>query len=579
MPLFRPRNKSDSNTPTNNNNNDNESDKKATTSTTGRGCDDAYSCDPIFCSSDDDQKAKLKNKKHHPFFHNKEINKKDRNAINDNNNRDDGVVPGIEAVASYESASTAASGNSDRMKSPTRTDDHHGSKNTNFDIAIIIPVLQVETSEDDDDDEEEESMYDVALRSRRASTDDDRYNDDDEDQKQQQYFSREELENLLTPRFLEDLEGLEVVFDEEEREMEQQRERQRRKQLIQRELDALVRTTDADMKLEAKDGTQEEFEPEAIEALGIAANRVAYQKRYYDVPSSQYIYVPSVAYTILNGTLLEEASKHYFGDSDEFLVSYAAQLGTTILQNRQPDVMQIQGDDFHNGEDCLSVVDFLSPRSLVEEGDDASSYSSSVANSCFGVLSPRSVGGVAQMKNNTDEAFRLNESMSMPKKPAPITERVSSTKTPTPPSSKSPSNKQSSSLLAIAVVLGLLVLASMATAMILFKAIPTPTTLLPRQEVDGSHYHDTISKLSSLVEENGVVASPANAPLPPLSMDEAVFHGMKSMNQLHGNADNSVTVDTTTTTANNPSRLIREQTGEISKTTSTRRPIVANLLF
>lgn len=44
-----------------------------------------------------------------------------------------------------------------------------------------------------------------------------------------------------------------------------------------------------------------------------------------------YIYVPSVAYVVLNGSLLEEASKHYFGKSHEFLVAYAASLGSSIF--------------------------------------------------------------------------------------------------------------------------------------------------------------------------------------------------------------------------------------------------------
>ena len=33
----------------------------------------------------------------------------------------------------------------------------------------------------------------------------------------------------------------------------------------------------------------------------------------------------------MNGSLLEEASKHYFGKSDEFLVDYAAGLGSTVI--------------------------------------------------------------------------------------------------------------------------------------------------------------------------------------------------------------------------------------------------------
>jgi hypothetical protein len=116
-----------------------------------------------------------------------------------------------------------------------------------------------------------------------------------------------------------------------------------------------------------------EFEPEAVEALGIAANQLAYKKKYYDVARSDYVYVPSVAYTIMNGSLLELASAHYFGKSEEeFLIAYAGAMGSAILtqkhqyqkymsQEREEHPLaeefdiQSQGDD--SQEDAPMVLD------------------------------------------------------------------------------------------------------------------------------------------------------------------------------------------------------------------------------
>jgi hypothetical protein len=143
---------------------------------------------------------------------------------------------------------------------------------------------------------------------------------------------------LLTPRFLQDYQDL---ASQQEEEVLQ--ERQLRKELIQKELDTLVQATEHMLALE--EGSHE-FEPEAVAALGIAANRVAYLRKYYDVMSFQYIYIPSVAHCIMNGSLLEEARHHYFGKAavadangndydsagrDAFLIAYAASLAWTVM--------------------------------------------------------------------------------------------------------------------------------------------------------------------------------------------------------------------------------------------------------
>lgn len=93
-----------------------------------------------------------------------------------------------------------------------------------------------------------------------------------------------------------------------------------------------------------------------------------------------YIYVPSVAYVVLNGSLLEEASKHYFGRGKLGIIYF--------LQNQRLDVLQ----QLHNEEDKnddLSFVDLSSTpihteKNAVEE-EPVNRSSSAFANSYMGV--------------------------------------------------------------------------------------------------------------------------------------------------------------------------------------------------
>eukprot|EP00980_Cylindrotheca_fusiformis_P031187 scaffold25940_cov117-Cylindrotheca_fusiformis.AAC.1 len=102
-----------------------------------------------------------------------------------------------------------------------------------------------------------------------------------------------------------------------------------RKTLINEELNQLIQVCQDNDYLYGH-----EFEPEAIEALGIAAHQLAYRKKYFDAEKSTHVYVPSVAYTVMNGILLERATAHYFGKSEEFLVAYAGAMGSAILKQK-----------------------------------------------------------------------------------------------------------------------------------------------------------------------------------------------------------------------------------------------------
>ena len=70
---------------------------------------------------------------------------------------------------------------------------------------------------------------------------------------------------------------------------------------------------------------EHEFEDEAIEALGIAAMTVAYIR-----DETESLPGPSIAFSIVRGSLLEEASKHYYGKFDDFTVAYAPVIRSSI---------------------------------------------------------------------------------------------------------------------------------------------------------------------------------------------------------------------------------------------------------
>jgi hypothetical protein len=103
-----------------------------------------------------------------------------------------------------------------------------------------------------------------------------------------------------------------------------------RRDLIQQELDDIMNQC-------IKNGDL--VEDEAIEAMGIAANQVAF------LGSSEK---PSIALSILHGPLLQVAAQHYYGDSNQFLVQYTPQLRSAI---QQMECNPIQEEQYYSGTD------------------------------------------------------------------------------------------------------------------------------------------------------------------------------------------------------------------------------------
>lgn len=134
--------------------------------------------------------------------------------------------------------------------------------------------------------------------------------------------------------------GVDTDFDEELTDLhvakEPLSESERRSQMIQEELNEIVQ--EAVLELE------EELEQEALDALKIAAKKITYLKRYYDVLNDKIIYFPSVAKTIINYALFEEAEKYYYYKDDEFPMDYSLSLRTVVFDKLEEQ----ENDEDHN---------------------------------------------------------------------------------------------------------------------------------------------------------------------------------------------------------------------------------------
>jgi hypothetical protein len=208
------------------------------------------------------------------------------------------------------------------------------------------------------------------------------------------YISKEDLNLImLTPDSYEQYQS----FVQDERD-QKSLDCPIRKTLIQQELDTLLRLVEENDELDGR-----ELEPEAEEALGIAADTVCYLQKYYDEDRSEYVFVPSVAYAIMNGTLLEEASKHYYGESEEFLVTYAASLGSAVLsQKNYKEYMNVGRSELKFEEDSKIESDPNSYNGMNHHRNE------NVSDLFLGVVSPRNTTtAITQAEEKTQEKKQI----------------------------------------------------------------------------------------------------------------------------------------------------------------------------
>ena len=71
--------------------------------------------------------------------------------------------------------------------------------------------------------------------------------------------------------------------------------------------------------------TQELDKPmrdEGVKALTIAANKLAFQKKFYDSSTDSFVVFPSVRHLLLGHDIYDEAEKHYYEEQDEWPLKY-----------------------------------------------------------------------------------------------------------------------------------------------------------------------------------------------------------------------------------------------------------------
>ncbi len=101
---------------------------------------------------------------------------------------------------------------------------------------------------------------------------------------------------------------------------------------------------------------EDEFEPEAAEALRKAASILAYRKKYYNVVHDRVVYFPSVGRLILKADLMEEAEKHYYDEHDEWPIVYTKALKSVIRAIYATNSTSNNGMDEDEDEDYMEKL-------------------------------------------------------------------------------------------------------------------------------------------------------------------------------------------------------------------------------
>lgn len=110
-------------------------------------------------------------------------------------------------------------------------------------------------------------------------------------------------------------------------------DKEHRESMIAKEMKGILEGTQ-EFVMEHYD--EEEFDPEASDALHKAASKLAYRKKYYDVVRDTIIMFPSISRLVLRADLMEEAEKHYYDEQDEWPIEYTKAL-KSVVRAQQAD--------------------------------------------------------------------------------------------------------------------------------------------------------------------------------------------------------------------------------------------------
>ena len=116
---------------------------------------------------------------------------------------------------------------------------------------------------------------------------------------------------------------------------------------------------------------EDDMDPEAIEALTTAANKLAYRYQYYDVLKDTMVYYPSCRRLVLTTDLLEEATKHYYEEDDEFPPEYSKAVRTVVFDDMRKKKEATEEDDKDDSDDQLDNDRYEMMEKLGTEWTDA----------------------------------------------------------------------------------------------------------------------------------------------------------------------------------------------------------------
>lgn len=125
------------------------------------------------------------------------------------------------------------------------------------------------------------------------------------------------------------------------------------------------------VKLAEDQELEKEMRAEGVDALIIAAEKLAYRKKYYDMDRNRFQIFPSVAALLVGYEVYEEAEKHYYDPEDEFPLKYIAALKEVAMagggldedaEEMEPMSVDITSDDdlFNTKKKIRSVKERMS---------------------------------------------------------------------------------------------------------------------------------------------------------------------------------------------------------------------------
>jgi CRP-like cAMP-binding protein len=104
---------------------------------------------------------------------------------------------------------------------------------------------------------------------------------------------------------------------------------------------------------------EKEMRDEGVKALKIAAYKLAYKKKYYDMDRNRFKIFPSVAALLVGFEIYEEAEKHYYDPEDEYPLKYKVALKEVAIAygglDEDLEEMELLSVDIKSDDDLFNL--------------------------------------------------------------------------------------------------------------------------------------------------------------------------------------------------------------------------------